>query len=475
MDHHSAGTAAVSVLTPQAAISASQTEAQVGLKRGVAGTLLLTGLGLSFITVGNFVAWGFALAQGGIGGLLLALGVVALLFFCLVACLGELSAMMPSAGGAYAFVQRGLGPTAGLLAGAAITLEYVCGTAALATFSASYLESLTGFSGRGVIAILYFVVCILNIAGVGEALGVTLLMAGVAIIGVLAAAAGMLPHATIANLVDVVPAAGHSVWLPFGLAGAWAAVPFVVSFFVTLEGVPFAAEEAKDPARSIPCAMFASLGIGLLLALVVVGFCASGAGTHNLVGAPDPVVAALRHRGYVGGTDWLLLGVNFAAVAALVASFFGGLFASSRMVFHLARERVLPRSLARTNARHAPWLAVLAAAGAAAILTYIGNAEQLVVLLVFGATTCYLLILAAHWRLRRVAPEMPRPYRSPAGRFIPALGMLLAALAFVACFLADIKWSMLGAAVLLLSMLYFRVTAPTGQSMTNSYIPKVTQ
>jgi amino acid transporter len=123
-------------------------------------------------------------------------------------------------------------------------------------------------------------------------------------------------------------------------------------------------------------------------------------------------VAALRSRGHGGGTDALLLGVNFAAVAALVASFFGGLFASSRMLFHLAREGVLPRSLARTNARHAPWLAVLAAAGAAAILTYIGSAEQLVVLLVFGATTCYLLILAAHWRLRHVAPEVPRPYRS---------------------------------------------------------------
>jgi hypothetical protein len=145
-------------------------EGQTELKRGAAGPLLLTGLGLSFITVGNYVAWGFGLEQGGIGGLLIALGAVALLFLCLVSCLGELSAMMPSAGGGYAFAQRGLGPTAGLLAGAAITLEYVCGTAALAAFSASYLEALTGVGGRGVIAALYVIVCVLNAAGVGEAL-----------------------------------------------------------------------------------------------------------------------------------------------------------------------------------------------------------------------------------------------------------------------------------------------------------------
>ncbi len=420
--------------------------------------MLLTGLGLSFITVGNFVAWGFALAQGGIGGLLIALAAVAVLFFCVASCLGELSAMLPSAGGSYELVRQGLGTNAGMLAGAAITLEYICGTAALASFSASYLQSLLSVKGAGVVAILYAVVCALNIAGVGEALGFALLMAGAAIAGVLAASAGMLPHASVGKMLDIVPSAGHSAWLPFGLAGAWSAFPFVVTFFVTLEGVPFAAEEARDPARNIPRAMLASLAIGVVLSVIVVLCCAAGAGANSLLGAPDPVVAALRARGYQGGSDYLLLAVNAAALAALMASFFGGLFASSRMLFHLAREGRLPHVMTRINSRQAPWLAVLVAALCAATLTYFGNPEQLVVIFVFGATSCYLMILAAHWRLRHVSAATPRPYRSPGGALLPVLGLSLGTLAFIACFLADVKWSSIGVALLLSFALYLRLS-----------------
>lgn len=368
--------------------------------------------------------------------------------------------MLPSAGGAYAFVRHGLGTNAGLLAGAAVTLEYVCGTAALASFSASYLHSLLGVSGPGVVAVLYGVVCALNVAGAGEALGVALLMAGAAIVGVLAASAGMLPHASLARMLDIGPTVGNSVWLPFGWAGAWAAFPFAVAFFVTLEGVPFAAEEARDPARNIPRAMFASLGIGLVLAIIVVVICAAGAGTHTLVGTPDPVMSALRARGYHGTPDFLLMGVNAAAVAALIASFFGGLFASSRMLFHLAREKRLPPILTRINARQAPWIAVLLAAGCAATLTYFGNAEQLIVIFVFGATSSYLMILAAHWRLRHIAPAEPRPYRSPGGNILPVLGLSLGVVAFVACFLADVKWSSIGIALMLSFALYLHLTEP---------------
>lgn len=410
------------------------------LRRGSAGTVLLTGLGLAYIIVGNYVAWGFALASGGVGGLLVALLIVNVMFFCLVGCLAELGAMMPSAGGGFEFVRSGLGEGVGRVAGAAILLEYLCGTAALASFSADYVGALTGLSPDTTIVGLFVVVGLLHMWGVGEALSVTLIIALIAIAGILAFVVAMLPLVSWDRLLDIAPGIGGTTWFPHGWAGAWAALPFVVTFYITIEGVSFAAEEAKNPEKSIPRAMYAALSIAAVLALVVSIAGPAGTGASRLAGAPDPLVAALRDS----GSPALLTFVNAAGVAGLTGSFFGGLFASSRLLFHLARSGLLPFAVARTNSRQAPWVAILAASAVGLVLALSANSAQLVVIFVAVATASYLLMLAAHASLRIRSPDAARPYRSPGGLLLPCLGILVGAVLFVACFLADVRFSTFG-------------------------------
>jgi ethanolamine permease len=86
------------------------------LKGGTLGPLSLIGLGLSYILVGNYVAWGYALQAGGIGGLLSSLILVVALFVCIALCLSELVGLHPSAGGGAAIVERALGAPLGHLA-----------------------------------------------------------------------------------------------------------------------------------------------------------------------------------------------------------------------------------------------------------------------------------------------------------------------------------------------------------------------
>ena len=64
----------------------------------------------------------------------------------------------------------------------------------------------------------------------------------------------MIPHFNSANLfnIAVTDHAGASNFLPMGYIGIWAAVPYAIWFFLAVEGVPLAAEEAKDPAKSLP-------------------------------------------------------------------------------------------------------------------------------------------------------------------------------------------------------------------------------
>jgi len=414
------------------------------LRRGSAGVLLLTGLGLAYVLIGNYVAWGFALASGGVGGLLVALVIVSVAFFCLVGCLGELAAMMPSAGAGFEYVRRGLGIRLGWMAGSAILLEYVCGTAALAAFSASYIGVLTGASKDVTIVSLFVVVGLLHAIGVGEALSVTLAVAAVAIIGVFAYVAALIPSMSWAHVLDAAPQAGSAAWFPHGWTGVWAAIPFVVTFFITIEGVSFAAEEARAPERTIPAAMYAALLIAVGLAVIVCIVGPAGAGATLLAGTPDPMAAALRAVSGSPTAHWASVYVNYAGAAGLAASFFGGLFASSRLLFHFARVDILPRVLARTNARHAPWVAVVASSIAGLFLALAADTEQLVVIFVCVATASYLLMLAAHARLRRIQPDAPRPYRTPAGYLMPIVGSVLALIIFVACFLADVRFSTLG-------------------------------
>src|SRR5690349_11630212 len=87
------------------------------LKSGSAGWLLLAGLGVSYVVSGDFSGWNFGLAHGGFGGLLIAVVVIAAMYFCMVLGLAELSSALPAAGGGYTFARRALGPWGGFATG----------------------------------------------------------------------------------------------------------------------------------------------------------------------------------------------------------------------------------------------------------------------------------------------------------------------------------------------------------------------
>jgi ethanolamine permease len=413
------------------------------LKGGTLGPVSLIGLGLSYILVGNYVAWGYALQAGGIGGLLSSLVLVVALFVCIALCLSELVGLHPSAGGGAAIVERALGAPFGHLAGAAVLIEYVCGTAALASFAAGYVEPLLGIGGGWIMLLLLGGVALVHIVGVSEALGFSLIIAGIAIAGIIVFSVAAVPHLELSRLGDIPPGAGYSAWFPAGLRGAWAALPFSVTFFITLEGVPFAAEEASNAKRDIPLAMLGTLAIGAISAIAVSVLGPAAAGAITLSGAPDPLEQALRtlHSEHAAVLGKL---VECAASASLVASVFGGIFASSRILFHLGRLGAVPRWLARTNRRGAPWLAVLLSAATAAVFAREADSAQLVVLFVFSATLLYLLLLLSHLVLRLREADALRPFRSPGGLFLPIFGAALAGITFIACFLADVRWSLVG-------------------------------
>lgn len=67
--------------------------------RKSAGWVLLCALGVGAVISGDFFGWQYGLTAGGFGGLLVATVVIAVMYFCMVFSIAEMSAAMPHAGG----------------------------------------------------------------------------------------------------------------------------------------------------------------------------------------------------------------------------------------------------------------------------------------------------------------------------------------------------------------------------------------
>ncbi|MEU3469686.1 ethanolamine permease [Streptomyces sp. NPDC006687] len=446
---------------PPAAVSGADAEylERRTLRRGSAGWLLLTGLGVAYVVSGDFSGWNVGLSKGGFGGLALATVLMGTMYACLVFSLAELSTVLPTAGGGYGFARRALGPWGGFLTGTAILIEYVLAPAAIVIFIGDYVESLGlfGLTSSWPVYLGCFVVFIgVHLWGVGEALRFSLVVTAVAVAALLVFAVGALTDFDPGSLDDIAvdPGAfGSGSWLPFGVLGIWAAFPFGMWFFLGVEGVPLAAEEAKDPVRSMPKALAISLGILTLLALVTFLAATGAHGADAVKSAGNPLVVALEGD---GGPTALSRFVNYAGLAGLVASFFSLIYAGSRQLFALSRAGYLPRFLSLTSRRKAPYLGlVIPGAIGFALAAATGNGARMLNVAVFGATISYALMALSHIVLRRREPGLERPYRTPGGVLTSSVAFVLALSALVATFLVDIDAALIALAVYAVALLYF--------------------
>ena len=339
------------------------------LKQGAVGWLLLVGLGVAYVISGDFAGWNFGLAQGGWGGMFIATVFAAIMYLCMCLSMSEMATMLPTAGGGYSFARTAFGPFGGYLTGTAILIEYAIAPAAIACFIGAYCESLFGIGGWIVYLACYLIFMGIHLAGAGEALKIMFGITAIAAIALLVFIVSMFPHFNSANLfnIAVTDKAGASSFLPMGYIGIWAAVPYAIWFFLAVEGVPLAAEEAKDPTKSLPRGLIGSMLILAAFAMLILFLGAGAAGADMLKDSGAPLVDALK--AVYGENTWLASFVNFVGLAGLIASFFSIIYAYSRQIFALSRAGYLPTSLSLT-----------------------GEGDLLILMAVFGATISLSLI-----------------------------------------------------------------------------------
>ncbi|AVF72830.1 ethanolamine permease [Vibrio alginolyticus] len=404
------------------------------LKRGTAGWILLAGLGVSYVISGDFAGWNFGIAQAGWGGFLIAAIAMAVMYFTLVLSLAEMSAAIPAAGGGYSFARQAMGPTGGFFTGLSVLIEYALAPAAIVIFIGSAVNELVGIDGPVVYALFYAVFIAVHMAGVGEALKVMMVISGLAVLAILITAAVLIGHFDVNNLFDIAPATAQATEiLPFGWYGVWAALPFAMWLFLAVEGVPLAAEEAKNPAKDVPKGIIGAMLFLLLTATLVVVLLAGAVGSKVIGDSAVPLVDALK----LTGNSTVAMAVNLLGLAGLIASFFSIIYGYSRLVFALSRAGYLPQTLSLTSDKKVPSRALLVPGVFGFLVSLTGEGDLILAMAVVGATVSYALMSLSHILLRIKQPELTRPYKTPGGIITSSISLVLSLIAMTGVYAFD--------------------------------------
>jgi len=407
------------------------------LKRS-AGVWGLWGIGIAAVISGDFSGWNVGLGTTGWGAMLIALVLITVMFFTMIFSIGEMSAAMPHTGGAYSFSRAAMGPWGGFVTGLAETIEYVVTTAVVVWFSGVYADSalvaLTGASLPAPVwwAILYILFIGLNSLGASIGFRFALIVAiiSIGVILFFAIAAFATGSVDFGRLLDIEPTEGNSLFLPFGAIGILFALPFAIWFFLGIEELPLAAEEAHNPAKDIPKASVWGVITLAFFALLVFFLNPAVTGSKAITVSPgdgdEPLLAGFR--AFLPDSVAAILAIF--ALIGLLASLQGIMFAYGRNMYSLSRAGYYPKFLSLTNAkRQTPWVALVVGGVIGYIILVIvlqvipainpdaaGTATGVILFIaVFGAVISYIMQMVAFVVLRKKFPNAKRPYKSPTG------------------------------------------------------------
>jgi basic amino acid/polyamine antiporter, APA family len=398
-----------------------------GLKRAL-GVFELTLLGIgAIIGAGIFVLTGVGASYAGPG---LVLSFVLAGFACAMAalCYSEFAAMIPIAGSAYSYSYATMGELVGWIIGWDLVLEYAVASAAVAAGWSHYLDVI--LAGVGI----HIPAALTNSPGTAAgaiinlpALLIVMLITGILYIGVQESArinsiiVGIKLFAVM--LVIVVGAfyikpVNWSPFLPFGWSGVLSGAAYIFFAYIGFDAVSTAAEEVIEPNRALPIGILASLGICTVLYIAVAAVLTGMVPLHQIdIGAPLARAFVTRGLNFAAGI------ISLGAVAGLTSVLLVLLLGQSRIFYAISRDGLLPAAFSRVHPKfRTPSIPTLLTGAAVGLTAGLVPLKEIAELTNIGTLFAFVLVCVGVWILRRVEPELERPFRTPLVPLVPILG-----------------------------------------------------
>jgi len=250
----------------------------------------------------------------------------------------EMATAMPEAGGTYVYIERGMGPLVGSIAGIGTWFSLSFKGALALVGGAPYIALLLDLSPQVLGLSIAVLLIIVNLVGVKQTGRVQILLVGVMLLAMVWFVMG--------GLGDIDPVRFDG-FFDEGIGGLLAATGFVYVSYAGVTKVASVAEEIENPDRNIPLGMLGSLGLTTLLYVLVVTVIVGAAPTSDLAGSVTPVADV------AGSTlvQWGLLVVVVAAILALVSTANAGLLSASRYPFAMSRDQLIPATFKHVSDR----------------------------------------------------------------------------------------------------------------------------
>ncbi|ELY47501.1 APC family permease [Natronorubrum sulfidifaciens] len=398
----------------------AELERTIGLTGGLA-----IGIG-TMIGAGIFVFPGLAAGNAGpAAAASFAIGAVVALLVALPA--SELATAMPKSGGGYYFISRGLGTLAGAVVGLSLWFGLVFATAFYLVGFGFYAVDTLAELGIAVgnelvipIAVLFGAgFTVLNVTGTENAAklqnGIVALLLSILVV--------FLGYGGLDAAGIVGDPSAPEQFAPFGTMPILTTAALVFTSYLGFAQVATVAGEMKDPGRNLPLAMVGSVIIVGVLYVVTIFVATSALGSERLAELGETAMVEVG-RHYLGAAG--AFAIVFGGLLATMSSANASVLSTSRSIYAVSRDALLPKRASRINLRYGtPHVALGMAGGPILVLTATGQVELLAEVASFLHLIMYGLICVALIALRRNEPDWYDPdFRVPGYPIVPALGAL---------------------------------------------------
>lgn len=409
------------------------------------GLLSAAGVGIGAIVGGGIVLLaGPAFAAAG-PGLLVALALDGVIAALTALSFAEMSTSFPESGGAYVFAKKVLSVRAAFAVGWILWFAYIVAGVLYALGFAEFAVAIASELWRSAVGELPGA-----LRSRRTVIGLALVASAVYTIGLIRKSSGGGQWATLGKVVVFAAVIAAGLWalpgssaagvaqdlrpfLPNGAPGLFRAMGLTFIMLQGFEVIAAVAGEVRDPARTLPRALFLSLGISLLMYLplvfvVVTVGTPEGQGIVEVSAVQPETVVPRAVKTFMGPVGYWLVMVG--AVLATLSALHANILAASRVALTMAVDRTLPRVLSQRHATRAtPVMAIYASALALISILFMvpdlaaaGAAASLIFLVSFAL---------AHWTsylARRRAGAARAPFATPWFPLVQVVGGVACAL-----------------------------------------------
>jgi amino acid transporter len=415
------------------------------------------------IAFGAMIGWGWVVSSGdwitsgGVLGAMLGFAVGGVMVFFVGLTYAELTSAMPQCGGEHVFSHKAMGPTGSFICTWAIILGYVsvacfeaCALPTIITyiypgFLKGYLYTVAGFdiyaSWLCVAVLVAIFMTWINIKGVKTAAYLqTILTVIIGVVGILLVVASVVTGDA-SNLDGQLFASDGSV---FGSIFKVALLtPF---FFIGFDVIPQAAEEINVDLKKIGKILILSIVLAVAFyALVIfgVGYGMSAADIESSMSGSGLVTADAMAKAF--NSTIMAKVLIIGGMCGIVTSWNSFLMGGSRAMYSMAESYMIPKTFAKLHPVYKTPVNALYLVGALTILAPFAGRKMLVWIVDagnFGCCVAYCMVSISFLILRKKEPDMPRPYKVSAYRFVGVMAVLMSGF-MVVCYLVPASGSAL--------------------------------